>query len=29
VQPAARAEMMYDGTVEGTSPGARIEVGKK
>jgi len=29
VQPAARAEMMYDGTVEGTSPGTRIEVGKK
>jgi len=29
VQPAARAEMMYDGTVEGTSPGARIEVGKE
>jgi len=29
VQPAARAEMMYDLTVEGTSPGARIEVGKK
>lgn len=29
VQPAARAEMMYDLAVEGTSPGARIEVGKK
>ena len=29
VQPAARAEMMYDLAVEGTSPGARIEVGKR
>ncbi len=29
VQPAARAEMMYDAAVEGTSPGARIEVGKR
>lgn len=29
VQPSARAEMMYDMAVEGTSPGARIEVGKK
>lgn len=26
VQPAARAEMMYDLAVEGTSPGARVEV---
>jgi uncharacterized protein YfaS (alpha-2-macroglobulin family) len=29
VQPAARAEMMYDGAVEGTSPGARITVERK
>ncbi|HXU29177.1 MAG TPA: hypothetical protein VN851_01255, partial [Thermoanaerobaculia bacterium] len=26
LQPAARAEMMYDGSVTGTSPGARVEV---
>ena len=25
-QPAARAEMMYDGAVQGNSPGARVEV---
>ena len=25
-QPAARAEMMYDGSVRGNSPGARIEI---
>jgi uncharacterized protein YfaS (alpha-2-macroglobulin family) len=29
IQPAARAEMMYDGTVSGSSPGARIEVVRK
>jgi alpha-2-macroglobulin len=29
LQPAARAEMMYDGAVSGNSPGARIEVVRK
>jgi uncharacterized protein YfaS (alpha-2-macroglobulin family) len=29
IQPAARAEMMYDGAVTGTSAGARIEVVRK
>ncbi len=27
VQPAAFAEMMYDGSVRGNSPGARVEIG--
>jgi uncharacterized protein YfaS (alpha-2-macroglobulin family) len=29
IQPAARAEMMYDGTVNGNSAGARVEVVRK
>jgi uncharacterized protein YfaS (alpha-2-macroglobulin family) len=29
IQPAARAEMMYDGAVSGSSAGARIEVVRK
>jgi uncharacterized protein YfaS (alpha-2-macroglobulin family) len=29
IQPAARAEMMYDGTVTGNSAGARVEVVRK
>jgi uncharacterized protein YfaS (alpha-2-macroglobulin family) len=29
IQPAARAEMMYDGTVNGNSAGARVEVIRK
>jgi len=29
IQPAARAEMMYDGTVTGNSVGARVEVVRK
>jgi alpha-2-macroglobulin len=28
IQPAAQAEMMYDGAVRGNSPGARIEVSR-
>ncbi len=28
-QPAARAEMMYDGAVQGNSPGARVEVARE
>ena len=29
IQPAARAEMMYDGTVTGNSAGARVDVVRK
>ncbi|HVT57480.1 MAG TPA: MG2 domain-containing protein [Thermoanaerobaculia bacterium] len=29
LQPAARAEMMYDGTVQGNSAGARIEIARQ
>jgi uncharacterized protein YfaS (alpha-2-macroglobulin family) len=29
IQPPAKAEMMYDATVRGTSPGARVEVKEK
>jgi hypothetical protein len=28
IQPAARAEMMYDGAVRGNSTGARLEIGR-